>query len=222
MKSMQNKKIDIIVTDDHKLFRKGMAALLSDFKIVNEIYEAGNGIELLDLLEKTEPRPGLVLLDLNMPEMDGSSATQKIRQKFPEVKIIILTMEDDEQYILHLVDSGINGYLNKSAEPEEVEMAIEKVLTMDYYFPEEISGLIYRNLKKFGKSKIKMTVEFTEQEKQILELICRQRTTAEIAENINLSIRTVEGYRKKLLVKTGARNIVGLVVYAFKYKLVQL
>ena len=219
---MQNKKLDIVVTDDHKLFRKGMAALLSDLEVVNEIYEAGNGVELIELLEKTVPRPELVLLDLNMPQMDGFTATQKIRRKFPGVKIIILTMEDDEQFILHLIDSGINGYLNKSAELDEVEMAIKKVMATDYYFPQEISGLIYRNLKNFGKSKIKITVEFSEQEKQVLGLICRQKTTHEIAEDMNLSIRTIEGYRKKLLAKTGMRNIAGLVIYALKHKVIQI
>ncbi len=219
---MRKEKTDIVITDDHKLFRKGMAALLSDFESVNKIYEANDGVELLKLLENTMPRPELVLLDLNMPNMDGFEATHIIRQKFQDVKIIVLTMEDDEQFILHLVDEGINGYLNKSAEPDEVEMAIEKVITFEYYFSEEVSRLIYNNLKNFGKSEVSMKVEFTPQEIKLLELICREHTTVEMAEHMNLSKRTIEGHRKKLLEKTGTRNTAGLVVYALKHKVVEL
>ena len=219
---MENKKVDIVVTDDHKLFRKGMAALLSDLETVNEIYEAENGVELLKLLENASSRPELIFLDINMPEMDGVEAAKRIRQEFQEVKIIILTIEDDEQFILHLVNEGINGYLNKSADPEEVELAIEKVIMYDYYFSEDISKLIYNNLKNFGRSQISLKMEFTPQEKKLLELICKEQTAAEMAEQMNLSKRTIEGHRKKLLEKTGARNTAGLVVYALKNKVVEI
>jgi DNA-binding NarL/FixJ family response regulator len=219
---MELTKIDIVITDDHKLFRKGIAALLEDLEMVNKIYEAGNGEELLRLLKETKPLPDLILLDLNMPEMDGFEATKKLKKQFPEVKIIILTMEDDEQFILHLVNEGVNGYLNKSADTDEVELAIEKVMKMDFYFPDEISKLIFSNLKKFGKSKIKKKIEFSNQEKRVLELLCHEKTTTEIAEEMELGKRTIESYRKNMLEKTGARNMAGLIIYAMKNKVVEI
>jgi len=219
---MELTKIDIVITDDHKLFRKGIAALLEDLEMVNKIYEAGNGEELLRLLKETKPLPDLILLDLNMPEMDGFEATKKLKKQFPEVKIIILTMEDDEQFILHLVNEGVNGYLNKSSDTDEVELAIEKVMKMDFYFPDEISKLIFSNLKKFGKSKIKKKIEFSNQEKRVLELLCHEKTTTEIAEEMELGKRTIESYRKNMLEKTGARNMAGLIIYAMKNKVVEI
>ena len=219
---MNDQKIDIVITDDHKLFRKGIAALLEDLEPVNEIYEAGNGEELLHLLDETNPRPNLVLLDLNMPVMDGFETTQQLKKQYPDVKIIILTMEDDEQYILHLVNEGVNGYLNKSADPDEVELAIEKVMNVDYYFPEEISKLVFSNLKNFGKSEMKPKVEFSKQEKKVLELMCHEMTNSEIAEEMELGKRTVETYRKSMMEKTGTRNSAGLIVYAMKHKIIQI
>ena len=219
---MNDQKIDIVITDDHKLFRKGIAALLEDLEPVNEIYEAGNGEELLHLLDETNPRPNLVLLDLNMPVMDGFETTQQLKKQYPDVKIIILTMEDDEQYILHLVNEGVNGYLNKSADPDEVELAIEKVMNVDYYFPEEISKLVFSNLKNFGKSEMQPKVEFSKQEKRVLELMCREMTNSEIAEEMELGKRTVETYRKSMMEKTGTRNSAGLIVYAMKHKIIQI
>ena len=219
---MENKKIDIVVTDDHKLFRKGIAALLEDIENVDTIYEAGNGEELLRLLENNESLPNLILLDLNMPEMDGVEATQKIRELYPDLKIIILTMEDDEQLILHLINEGINGYLNKSADPDEVELAINKVMNMDYYFPEEISKLVFSNLKKFGSDDLPQRVEFSKQEKKVLQLMCRELTNVEIGEQMEISKRTVEGYRRNMISKTGVRSMAGLIVYALKNKIVEI
>lgn len=215
-------KIDIVITDDHKLFRKGIAALLEDLEMVNNIYEAGNGEELLRLLKETKPLPDLILLDLNMPEMDGFETTKQLKKHYPEVKIIILTMEDDEQFILHLVNEGVNGYLNKSADTDEVELAIEKVIRMDFYFPDEVSKLIFSNLKNFGKSKIKRKIEFSNQEKKVLELLCHEKTTGEIAKEMELGKRTIETYRKNMLEKTGARNMAGLIIYAIKNKLIEI
>ncbi|HKJ78213.1 MAG TPA: response regulator transcription factor [Prolixibacteraceae bacterium] len=219
---MENKKIDIVVTDDHKLFRKGIAALLDDIENVDTILEAGNGVELLRLLENNESLPNLILLDLNMPEMDGVEATQKIRELYPDLKIIILTMEDDEQLILHLINEGINGYLNKSADPDEVELAINKVMNMDYYFPEEISKLVFSNLKKFGSDDLPQRVEFSKQEKKVLQLMCRELTNVEIGEQMEISKRTVEGYRRNMISKTGVRSMAGLIVYALKNKIVEI
>jgi len=217
---MENKKLSIIITDDHNLFRKGMASIFEDFDFIENIYEAGNGYELLSLLDNTHPIPDLVLLDLQMPEMDGMEATQRIREKFPDMKIIILTMQDDEQIILHMIQQGVNGYLMKNADPDELEKAIKKVIQKDLYFPDDISKLVIGSLNK--KRKTPIITELTKREIKVLELVCKEYTATEIAEELNLSPRTVEGYRTKLLEKTGAKNLAGLVVFALKNEIVKV
>ncbi len=217
---MKKDKIDIVITDDHKLFRKGMSSLLSDFEFINIIHEAGNGTELLSLLEKTAPLPDLILLDLNMPQMDGMETNKKLKELYPHLKIIILTMEDDEHIILHMIKEGVNGYLMKNAEPEELEEAILKVKEKDYYFPDNISKLILGN---FNNKRDETPIEkLTARELKTLELICKEYTATEIADEMNLSARTIEGYRSKLLDKTGTKNIAGLVVYAITNNLVDI
>lgn len=213
---MGNNKINVVITDDHKLFRKGIMALLSDFDFIGEIGEASNGIELLELLAKLEILPDVILLDLRMPEMDGVEAQQKIRKLYPEIKVIILTMEDDEQYILHLISEGVNGYLLKNADPDEMENAILKVVENGYYFSEDISTLVIRNMKKKKKTDDVFNPDFTERELQILDLVCKEYSNSEIANECSISIRTVEGYRLKLIEKSGAKNIAGLVILALK------
>lgn len=216
------KKTNIVVTDDHKLFRKGIMALLSDFDFIGEINEAGNGAELISLLESMNQIPDIILLDLRMPEMDGFEAQKRISELYPEIKIIILTMEDDEQFILHLIHEGVNGYLFKNADPEEMELALKNVLEKGFYFSDSISNLIISNLVNQPKSKNTLLSEISKREKQVLELICKEFTANEIAEKLNLSVRTVEGYRRNLLEKTGAKNMAGLVVFAIKNNLVIL
>ena len=215
-------KINIAIADDHKLFRKGIIALLSDFDFIGEISEAANGAELLELLGEMKNLPDVILLDLRMPVMDGVEAQQRIRILYPDIKIIILTMEDDEQYILHLISEGVNGYLLKNADPDEMELAILKVVKNGYYFSDDISALVIRNLKKKEKTETVFNPDFTERELQALELICKEYSNAEIATAMDISIRTAEGYRLKLVEKSGAKNIAGLVVLALKYNWVSL
>lgn len=219
---MGNDKINIVITDDHKLFRKGIVALLDDFDFIDEINEASNGVELLALLSGMKTLPDVILLDLRMPVMDGVEAQQKIRNLYPDIKVIILTMEDDEQYILHLISEGVNGYLLKNADPEEMEMAIKKVVKYGFYFSDDISLLVMKNLNKKEKAETIFNPDFNERELQVLELICKEYSNGEIAEAFDVSIRTAEGYRQKLVEKSGAKNIAGLVVLALKYNWVTI
>ena len=216
---MEDKKINVIITDDHKLFRKGIIALLEDFDFIGEIWEASNGAELIDLLAKIKTLPDVILLDLRMPVMDGVEAHKQIRKLYPEIKVIILTMEDDEQYILHLISEGVNGYLLKNADPDEMEKAILKVVENGYYFSENISTLVVKGMVKKDITEAVPNLDFNERELQILELICNEFTAAEIAEKLNLSARTVEGYRQKLIDKAGVKNVAGLVIFAVKNNL---
>ncbi|HDR52212.1 MAG TPA: response regulator transcription factor [Mariniphaga anaerophila] len=218
---MKETKASVVLTDDHKLFRKGMHNLLEDFHFIGEIYEAGNGIELLELLRKLNPPPDVILLDIQMPEMDGMEAQKRIRELYPRQKVIILTMEDDEQVILHMIAEGVNGYLLKNADPEELETALEKVFKSGFYFPDGFSQMVLKSALR-GNSSLISETEFTEREMDVLKLICSELTTPEIAEKLNLSARTVDGYRQRLLEKSGARNTAGLVIYALKNKLISL
>ena len=143
---MNNKKAGVIIVDDHKLFRKGVEALLSDFDFVEVLGEAGNGIELLDILKQSSKKPDIILLDLSMPEMDGPEVFEILRDEYPDIKVIILTMEDDNQIILHLIQLGVNGYLLKSADTDEMETALRKVLRNDFYFSDNITEIVMKDL----------------------------------------------------------------------------
>lgn len=216
-------KINIVVCDDHRLFRKGMSALLSDFEIVGDIYEAGNGVELLQLLEKLDELPELVLLDINMPEMDGIEATKKLKELYPEIRILILSMEDDSQLVSLLVNEGIDGYLLKNADPDELELAIKMIMKNDFYFSSSLSGFILQAAKtKYTTTKAVEKLNLTEREVQIIQLTCQELTAAEIGDNLSISARTVEGYKRKLLEKTATKNMAGLVIFAIKNGLYHL
>ncbi len=216
-------KINIVVCDDHRLFRKGMSALLSDFELVGEIYEAGNGVELLQLLEQLDELPELVLLDINMPEMDGVEATKKLKELYPEIRILILSMEDDSQLVSLLVNEGIDGYLLKNADPDELELAIKMIMKNDFYFSSSLAGFILQAVKtKNTTAKTIEKLNLTEREVQIIQLTCEELTAAEIGDKLSISARTVEGYKRKFLKKTGTKNMAGLVIFAIKNGLYHL
>ena len=215
-------KINVVITDDHNLFRKGIYSIIEDFEFVNQIYEAANGAELLDLLNKLTPRPDIVLLDIKMPVMDGIEASVKIKEHFPEVKILVLTMEDDEQIILHLITLGVNGYLLKNADPGELEMALSRLVTNEFYFPPDISKLLLLNMQHRKKNEENPVPELSAREREVLELICKENTAQEIADLLSISKRTVEGHRRNLLGKTGTKNMAGLVVFALKNKIINM
>lgn len=215
-------KIDIIITDDHNLFRKGMKALISDFEFVENIDEASNGEELLTLLASKTKLPDVILLDLKMPVMDGVTAQAQIKKLYPSINVIIITMEDDEQFILHMIGEGVNGYLLKNAEPEEVETALVKVIEKGFYFPESIAAVIYRNITKKGKDTVVFNPGFTYREIEVLTLICKDFTNTEISEKLDITKKTVENYKIKMLEKSGAKSIAGLVINAIKFNWVTL
>lgn len=204
----------IAIVDDHALFRQGLESMLRDIPNTEIAFHANNGAELLDLVSKHQI--DLILLDLEMPVMDGLTALPLLRKQAPNVKVLIISMHQDDQFISHLMELGANGYLLKDAEFEELETALESVQSSGFYFNDHVSKAMLSRLVQ--KNQVVPSFQgqqpLTEREKEVLELICREHTTAEIADRIHLSPRTVEGYRNRLLDKTGARNTAGLVVYA--------
>ncbi|WP_167619904.1 response regulator transcription factor [Maribellus sediminis] len=220
---MDKAKLNIVVTDDHKLFRKGICALLYDFDFTNDVKEAGNGQELLDLIDSSGEVPNLVLLDIQMPVMDGVEATERLKAKYPDLRIIIISMEEDVQLVTHLVDKGIDGYLLKNADPEELELAIRMTMKNEFYFSSSLTGAFMRGSKTVSPVKDVNNADlFSERELQVLELICKELTASEIADELSLSARTVEGYKRGLLSKSNTRNVAGLVIYAIKNQLVEV
>lgn len=215
-------RIKFIIADDHKIFRKGVLLFLSNNPKLHCIGEAGDGIELLKLIKlKT---PDVILLDIRMPNMDGIQALKELKSKYPSIKVLILTMYDDEHFILHLMEMGANGYLLKNTEPEAIQEAIQNVYECEYHFNEMVSAALLNKLVVKGKitPKFKDEVLLNINEKKVLQLICKERTAAEIALELNLSQRTVEGIKSILLEKTGARNIAGLVLFAVKNEIFEV
>jgi two-component system, NarL family, response regulator DegU len=206
--------IKLALADDQALFRRGMAMLLRDMPDVQVVFECSNGEELLTGLKGNDS--DIVLLDLEMPVMDGMETMKRIRADHPSVKVIVLSMHHEEKFIVHLMELGANGYVVKTAEPDEIENAVRSVASSGYHFSEMVSRVMLHGLVK--KEKLKPTFSdvepLTERELEVLRLICQELTTTEIAGKLFLSPRTVEGHRNNILLKIGARNTAGIVVYA--------
>ncbi len=208
--------INLAIADDHKIFREGLKATLEDCADLNILFEAGNGIELVKQL--AFKNPDVVLMDIKMPEMDGMQATAHIQQNFSHVKVLALSMFNEDKYILDMMKAGACGYLLKNAEPQEIIDAVFTVHKKGYYFNEHLSiSLVKQFMEKSSlRGKSKEETELNEREIEVLKLICQEKQNTEIADKLFLSVRTVEGYRTKLFEKTGSKNIVGLVIYAIK------
>lgn len=215
------KKIRIAIVDDQNLFRAGIKVLLEQIKDFEIVLEAANGKELLDSLPRS--RVNVVLLDVDMPVMDGIETAKELQKRFPKIKIIMLSLHDEDRIILHLMEIGASGYLLKDAEPEDVEKAIRKVNANEHYFNDFVSGVMLRKVtnKSVRKSKVfNFKVDLSEREFLVLGLICEGLTNAQIADEINLSQRTIEGYRIRMIDKLKVNNTAGLVAYAIKNHLV--
>lgn len=208
--------ISYLIADDHKIFRQGLKlALMDDQKLICT-GEAGNGKELLLLLP--QKLPDVLLLDLKMPEMDGLEALKAIREQYDSLRVIVLTMFEDEHFILHMMEAGANGYLLKNAEPSEIRRAIHSVYESGYYFNDLVNTTLLRKVVQQKKNGLPLLpeVRLNERETEVLQLICQEFTAAEIGRKVYLSTRTVEGIRSSLLEKVGVRNTAGLVLYAVR------
>ena len=215
--------IKVAIADDQKLFRKGMAALIGSFEHIDLLFEAENGRELLDLCKSEMIKPDVIILDLSMPVLNGLETLKILKEDFPSIRVIILTIHEAENFVLSTIQAGANGYLAKNAEPEEVEIAIREVFKNDFHFTMAMLQLMRTGLvKKTQSIVLENENKLTKREQEVLILICKQYSSAEIAEKMFLSNRTVEGHRNNLLLKTGSRNTAGLVVYALKHKIIDL
>jgi DNA-binding NarL/FixJ family response regulator len=208
------KKFDIIIVDDHTLFRKGLSAALLSANIVNQIYEAGNGLEFLDLMDKC--KADVVLMDISMPMMDGKEATAMAITRYPGLKVIALSMHSDIEHFQDMIDVGVVGFLSKDAALEDVISAIIAVAEGNKVFSPE---LMYDLVKKINLSKPKSDL-LTDREKEVLMLISEGLSNQAIADSLNLSKRTIDKHRENILGKTQAKNTAELMMFAIKNKLI--
>lgn len=213
----------VAITDDHTLLRNGLANLVNSFSNFSVTLEAGNG---KDLMEKINPKdlPDVVLLDINMPEMDGYDTADWLRKTYPQVKILALSMMDTESAIIRIIKNGVRGYVLKDADPSELNEALNAVLTKGYYYNDLVTGKLIFSINKLGdnEKEIRALVNLTEKEIQFLKLICTEFTYKEIADQMHVGVRTVDGYRDALFEKLKVKSRVGLVLFAIKNNIVNI
>ena len=206
----------IVLVDDHRLFRSGLVSLINSFTGYKILFEAGNGEELS---RKISPKfkPDIILLDINMPVMDGIATAQWLRINYPEIFIIVLSMFEDAGKVLTMVKMGVKGYLLKDAEPHEFEQALQKVSQGELYYPDFVTRHLLQNFNRNSEQ-----VKLNNRELEFLKLAGTELTYKEIADQMCVSARTVDGYRDQLFEKLQIKSRVGLVLYAIKNNLLQL
>ena len=212
--------IKIAIADDQQLFREGLTFIIQQHADLKIVLEAEHGQDLLDQLDQANTLPDIILMDIKMPKMDGMECARILKQRYPKIKIITLTVYDQEDYVLHLLDLGVNGYLRKLTSGKDVCKAIRTVMSKGYYFDDFVTQIMLSGLKKkrhvATKPKVDDEVSITPREREVLALILKEYTTQEIADQLFVSIRTVETHRKNLLNKFGVKNVVGLVIKALQ------
>jgi DNA-binding NarL/FixJ family response regulator len=217
-----NEKYKIALADDEALFRKGMEMLLQDCDFCEVVLEAENGFLLLEALKTTQNLPEVILLDLQMPVLDGVDTLKLLQRDFQDIKVIVLTSHYNSSMILKLVEEGASAFLPKNVDPDELMLTIKNVVEKGFHYNAYIVQLL-RERMLFGKPRKKANLDdLTKREKEILMLICDQFTNKEIAEKLFISSRTVEGHRNKMLEKTQSKNTVGLIIYAIENGLVSV
>jgi len=216
-------KINIAIADDHKLLRNGVAGLIIELGHA-VVFQADNGKDFIEKLQ-SNTLPDIVLMDINMPLMDGFDTTLWLKKNHPDIRVLALSMYDDENSILKMLRCGAKGYLLKDSEPEELETAIESILKKGYYHSEFVTNKIIHSVSipNEGLSRSEDVIKsLSENEKEFLKLACTDMTYREIAEKMNLSPRTIDGYRDNLFERLGIKSRVGLAIYAIKTGLVKI
>lgn len=211
-------KIKIFLVDDHNLFREGLKFLLSGNDLISEIHEAENGKDLLNTVLKV--KPDIILMDIEMPVMNGIEATKETLKIYPKSKVIALSMYGNENYYSEMIDAGAKGFLLKNSKFEDVQKAIADVNEGKNYFSPEILEAIIKNLNK--KKQNKKNTDLTEREIEVLYNICKGLSNQEIADFLYISKRTVDKHRENILLKTQAKNTAGLVIYAIKNEIFEV
>ena len=212
--------IKVAIADDHKIFRKGVILSLRQYTNIKFVLEAENGEELLMGLPAAEP--DVVLMDLRMPVKDGIEATKTISKLYPNLHVIVLTMYEDERFVSHLMENGANGYLLKSADPAEIKKAIVEVMARGYYLNNFVNKVLLKKSHARTKSIPSLTNEvvISDKEREVLRLLCMEFTATEIAQKMEISPRTVEAIKDRMMERYNVKNTAGLVFFAVKNNLI--
>lgn len=213
-----NRSVSVAIADDHSLLRSALARLINTFEGYTITLEADNGKDLCEKIEKNV-LPDLVLLDINMPGMDGFETTQWLHKKYPQVKVLALSMLSDERSIIKIFRLGAKGYLLKNAEPSELKEALDAIMNKNVYLSEYVSGKLVSGLHN-DVSQADGDIVLNEKEREFLRWVCSELSYRDIAEKMNLSPRTVDDYRQTLFSKLKVHSRVGLVMYAIRNKIV--
>ncbi|HTI11135.1 MAG TPA: response regulator transcription factor [Puia sp.] len=220
---MTTLKPAVALVDDHVLLRNGLANLIRSFGEYAVLFEAYNG---LDFIRQLKPRslPDLVLLDVYMPEMDGYETALWIKQNYPGIKILALSMYDTDNSIIRMLKNGVKGYILKDIEPTELKMALESVIYKGFYYSEMVTGKLIHTINTLdgGVQKVNHLLRLNDRELEFLKLACTECTYKEIAEQMYLSPRTIDGYRDALFEKLTVKTRVGLVLYAIRNGIVSV
>jgi len=212
----------IAVTDDEDLFRKGLTRILSDVDGFQVLLNARHGRDLLDKFEGREELPDLVLLDLQMPEMDGVDTLRALNKAYPALKVVILTSHYNATLILKMIELGASAFLAKNTPPEELIATIRNVVDNGFHYDSFTVKLLWERTQGHRPPAEDGDKALTKREREVLELIGQQYTNKEIADELHISPRTVEGHRNRMLEKTGSKNTVGLILYAIERGIVEL
>ena len=230
MVMQDNIKIKISIVDDHRLFRNGVRGLIQKFNENGEIkyvpvIDAPNGSQFLEHLKKADKKniPDILLLDINMTELNGFDTLKELRRNYAEIKTLVMSMQDDEATLIKSLKLGACGFLTKDIEPEDLKWAIDSVYDKGYYYQDLVTLRLIRNLNdrtNQASSSFNTNVDLSEREKAFLKLVCSEATYGEIASSMNVSTRTIDGYRESLFAKLQVRTRVGLAMWAVRSGLV--
>lgn len=213
----------VALADDHTLIREGLASLINSFSNYQVVFEADSGKQFVETIN-VQNLPDIVLMDITMPEMDGYETTCWLKTNYPEIRVIALSVMDDENAIIRMLRSGAKGYLLKSSKPAELKQAMDMIINRGYYINELVSNKLINSINKIDNddNSLKKVLNLTEREIEFLKHLCSEKTYKEIADKMFLSPRTVDSYRDNLFLKLQIKSRIGLVLFAIKNKIVDI
>jgi len=215
----QTKEYNLVIVDDHFLVADSLKMLIGMFSGYNVLYHAKNGYDLQQKMGSEKVQPDVILLDVNMPVMNGYDTMEWLESEHPEIKVLALSMDDDEQMVLKMLSRGANGYLLKDIHPEALKIALNEVMSRGYYHSDKVAATLLNSLKP--KEEIP-TIRLKENELKFLQLSCSELTYNEIAERMFLSPKTIDNYRGELFKRFKVKNRVGLVIFGLRNKLISI
>jgi len=212
--------IKVVLVDDHALLRSGLAGIVAELGY-QVLYECDNGRHLVNQIDSRE-KPDLVLMDINMPEMNGFETTSWLKKNYPLINVIALSMRDDERSIIKMIRNGAQAYILKDIKPTELKTAIDTVTTAGYYYSELVTGNLVHSAKHFEETDVLKQYNLKPKDIQFLKLACTEMTYKEIAETMGLSPRTIDGYRDELFIDLGVKTRIGMVLFAIRNGIIEI